>query len=242
MHVNCTPTCVFTVIFSIGFSSRQDRANGPTQSQHKPAVVPSKPVAAPGTVRPAAASTQVVVPTPSSSASTRAVSDSVTPAEDQAIAAVVEDIDMFRAADQKRASVKDAPAPTKKAQLTDKAALSSVTGVKASGNKPVVKTSRVDNVQKVTTSPFASIKSDGISGMTVLGGSGSLLTKATGPKSAAQRAAEAAARVPSPEPAPSQTKKKKKVVWAAEEALVAVRWFRKVRPWFCSMHQSRCRL
>ena len=46
--------------------------------------------------------------------------------------------------------------------------------------------------------------------------------------SAAQRAAEAAKRVPSPEPPAERKEKRKKVSWVKEDALADVRWFLKV--------------
>lgn len=92
------------------------------------------------------------------------------------------------------------------------------------------------DVSKVSASPFAALGGLGGlgSGVTVLGGGGSggMLSaplSSLGPvmSTAKERAAAAARRVPSPEPQPRK-EKKKKVAWLAEEALVGVRWFRKV--------------
>jgi len=89
------------------------------------------------------------------------------------------------------------------------------------------------DISRVSASPLASLGSLG-SGVTVLGGSSSGLLgtplSTVGPiiSSAKERAAAAARRVPSPEPQPRK-EKKKRLAWVDQEALVAVRWFRKVR-------------
>lgn len=119
--------------------------------------------------------------------------------------------------------------PSKQTGATSKAEGSS----SGSGNGAAAGRS---DVSKVSASPFAALGGLGGmgSGVTVLGGgsSGGMLgtpLSSLGPvmSTARERAAAAARRVPSPEPQPRK-EKKKKVVWSADEALVGVRWFRKV--------------
>jgi hypothetical protein len=89
------------------------------------------------------------------------------------------------------------------------------------------------DVARVSASPFSSLGGLG-SGVTVVGSGGgglslALPTVGSGFGGAKERAAAAARRVPSPEPQPRK-EKGKKVSWQKDDAMVGVRWFRKVGP------------
>ena len=113
---------------------------------------------------------------------------------------------------------------------------SSIPGSVAAGG-----TAGQTDVSRVSASPFMSLGGLG-TGVTMLGGSSTgtlaLPLSSIGPtfNGAKERAAAAARRVPSPEPQPHR-EKKKKVAWRDDEALVGVRWFRRVN---CAAGMAAC--
>jgi len=161
-----------------------------------------------------------------------------------------DDVDLFGAADKRRAGAAAVPKPK-----TDTVKVHSKPGT--TNRKPMLAARKkaVDSSASQSTSssllPSVSVSSlSSLGGSTGGGGGGSTSSGAVfGPTSssgglsfgshmpvmmtaadrARQRAKEAAARVPSPEPAPRK-EKKKKLVWKDVNEIESIRWFRKADP------------